>query len=109
MAEANCEFPEKNAKSPEIDAILKDSKVIAVIGLSADPGKPSNHVAAYLKVHGYTIIPVNPGETAILGEKSYPSLKDVPGPVDVVDIFRKPEAVPGIVEEVIDRACRQAI
>jgi predicted CoA-binding protein len=72
-----------------------------VVGLSAEPERPSYRVAQYLKEHGYRIIPVNPGCEEILGEKCYPSLEDIPFPVEVVDIFRKVEAIPAIVEEAI--------
>ncbi len=85
----------------EIAEILKNYRVVAVVGLSADPGRPSYQVAQYLQRHGYRIIPVNPGCDEILGEKCYPSLKDIPLPVEVVDIFRKVEAIPAIVDEAI--------
>jgi len=85
----------------EIAAILRSYRVVAVVGLSADPGRPSYLVAQYLKNHGYRIVPVNPGCQEILGEKCYPSLRDIPFPVEVVDIFRKVEAIPAIVEEAI--------
>jgi len=74
---------------------------VAIVGLSSDSSKPSNIVACYLKSRGYRIIPVNPREERILGEKSYPSLAAIPNPVDVVDIFRRPDEVIGIVEEAI--------
>lgn len=81
--------------------ILAEYKTIAVVGLSDKWYRPSYFAAKYLKDHGYTIIPVNPGQKEILGEKCYPSLLDIPGEVDVVDIFRKPEDVPPIVEDAI--------
>lgn len=81
--------------------ILAESKTIAVVGLSDKWHRPSNFAAKYLKDHGYKIIPVNPGQKEILGEKCYPSLLDIPEKVDVVDIFRKPEEVPPIVEDAI--------
>jgi predicted CoA-binding protein len=81
--------------------ILKSSKVIAVVGLSPDPERPSNRVASYLKEHGYTIIPVNPKEEKILDEVSYSDITSIPIPVDVVDIFRRSEEVPAIVEDAI--------
>jgi predicted CoA-binding protein len=81
--------------------ILAESKTIAVVGLSDKWHRPSNFAAKYLKDHGYKIIPVNPGQKEILGEKCYPSLLDIPEKVDVVDIFRKPEDVPPIVEDAI--------
>jgi len=88
-------------EAQEIAEILKDYRVVAVVGLSAEPERPSYRVAQYLKEHGYRIIPVNPGCEEILGEKCYPSLEDIPFPVEVVDIFRKVEAIPAIVEEAI--------
>ena len=81
--------------------ILAEYKTIAVVGLSDKWHRPSNFAAKYLKDHGYKIIPVNPGQKEILGEKCYPSLLDIPEKVDVVDIFRKPKDVPPIVEDAI--------
>ena len=98
----NCELPEKNAGDAEVKAILSESKVIAVVGLSEKPDRPSYGVAEYMQSHGFRIIPVNPGaKENILGEKTYASLKEIPEKVDIVDIFRKPEAVPEIVTEAI--------
>ena len=88
-----------NATPEEISAILKDYRTIAMVGLSNDPSRPSYQVAQYLQQHGYRIIPVNPGCQEVLGERCYPSLKEIPVPVEVVDIFRKGEAIPAIVEE----------
>ncbi len=85
----------------DIRDILTASKTVAVVGLSDDPGRASHHVAAYLQEHGYRIIPVNPAVTEVLGERAYASLRDVPGPVDLVDVFRRSEAVPGIVDDAI--------
>jgi uncharacterized protein len=84
-----------------IAEILKSSRTVAVIGLSANPMRPSNGVAAYLKRAGYRIIPVNPNESKVLGEKCYARLEDIPEKIDVVDIFRRPEYVPEIVESAI--------
>lgn len=84
------------------EEILKNSRVIAVVGLSANPERPSNIVATYLKGKGYKIIPVNPGEKMILGETSYTDLSSITEKVDVVDIFRKSEDVPPIVEQAIN-------
>ena len=84
-----------------IGDILKNYRVVAGVGLSPKPERPSYQVAEYLKQHGYRIIPVNPGQREILGEKCYPSLKDIPFPVEVVDIFRNVEAIPAIVDEAI--------
>jgi len=84
-----------------IARILRESKTIAVVGLSDKPDRPSYRVAKYLQDHGYRIIPVNPTLTEVLGERAYPDLLAVPEPVDVVDIFRQSEAVPPIVEQAI--------
>ena len=89
-----------------IDQILKDSHVIAVVGLSANKNRPSYDVAAYLKGHGYRVIPVNPKEDAILGERCYPSLMSFDEKVDIVDIFRRSEDVAGVVEEAIAKGAR---
>ena len=83
------------------EEILRDSKVIAVVGLSSNPERPSYRVSHYLKQQGYQIIPVNPWETEVLGEVCYPSLTAIPVKVDMVDIFRRSAAVPEIVEEAI--------
>lgn len=81
--------------------ILTRSKVIAVVGLSSKPHRPSHGVARYLQTVGYRIIPVNPNEKEVLGEKSYPQLEDVPIKVDIVDIFRRSELVPPVVDSAI--------
>jgi predicted CoA-binding protein len=84
-----------------IEEILKNSHIVAIVGLSSNPERPSNIVGKYLKENGYKIIPVNPGEKTILGETSYPDLASIPVKVDVVDIFRKPEDVLPIVRDAI--------
>ena len=84
-----------------IPELLKNSRTIAVVGLSPNPARPSNGVAEYLKRAGYHIIPVNPNETEVLGEKCYASLEDVPEKIDMVDIFRRSEYVPEIIESAI--------
>jgi len=97
-----CELASENATNKEIKQILSTSRVIAIVGLSDKPERDSYRVAAYLKEQGdYHIIPVNPFVTEVLGVKSYPSLRDVPTKIDVVDIFRRPEAVPEIVDDAI--------
>jgi uncharacterized protein len=83
------------------EKILHEYRTVAVVGLSADPNRPSHKVAAYLADHGYEIIPVNPGAREILGRPSYPDLQSLPQTVEVVDIFRKSEEVVPIVEEAI--------
>lgn len=85
----------------KIRRILEDSKTIAVVGLSPKPQRPSHRVTRYLLAAGYTIIPVNPGQDTILGLPCYPNLRAIPMPVDLVDIFRRPEAVLPVVEEAI--------
>lgn len=96
-----CEMPEKNATSQEIRDLLRDVHTIAVVGLSEKPDRPSYHVAEYMQQQGYRIIPINPGVKEVLGEKAYARLADVPEAIDLVDVFRKPEAVPEIVDEAI--------
>ena len=85
----------------EIQRVLHNAGTIAIVGLSKNPLRASYFVGYYLKRHGYTVIPVNPRETEILGEKSYPRLKDIPVPVDVVNVFRAPAALPGIAEDAV--------
>jgi uncharacterized protein len=84
-----------------IQRVLRTARTIAIVGLSANQLRPSYFVGYYLKRHGYRVIPVNPRETEILAETCYPSLLDVPVPVDVVDVFRAPDALPGIAEEAV--------
>ena len=82
--------------------MLANSKTIAVIGLSDDPGKPSHYVSAYMQQHGYKIYPVNPSIPEVLGEKSYASLSDLPIKPDIVDVFRLPKFIPAIVDEMLE-------
>ena len=79
-----------------IRAILHTARTIAIVGLSGNVLRPSNFVGFYLQRHGYRIVPVNPRETSVLGERSYPSLLEIPFPLDVVDVFRAASAVPEI-------------
>ena len=81
--------------------ILRESRVIAVVGLSADWFRPSYFAAKYMQEHGYRVIPVNPKHDSILGEKCYRSLRDVPEPIDIVDVFRKTQDVPPIADDAI--------
>jgi predicted CoA-binding protein len=85
----------------EIKTIIDGAKVIAIVGLSQKENRPSHMVGRYLQEAGFTIIPVNPGQTEILGEPCYASLRDIPVPVDVVDIFRRSEEVGPIVDDAI--------
>ena len=94
------------AELAKIRKILRDSKTIAVVGLSPKPNRPSHRVAAYLMASGYTVIPVNPGQDEILGKTCYPNLQAIPMPVDLVDIFRRPEAVLPVVEDAIGIGAR---
>lgn len=93
------------SRSDEIGDLLARAKAIAVVGLSDNPLRPSHGVSAYMQTQGYKIIPVNPNITEALGEKSYRSLSDVPGTIDIVNIFRRSE----FVEEVVDQAIRLKI
>src|SRR5437773_4360637 len=94
------EFGAQSGGDP-IAGILKKCKTIAVVGLSSNPMRPSHEVTEYMQRAGYRIIPVNPNETEVLGEKSYARLEDVPGKIDVVNILRRPEEVPPVVESAI--------
>ena len=84
-----------------IQRILHNAKTVAIVGLSKNPLRAGYFVGFYLRRHGYRVIPVNPRETEILGEKSYASLTDVPGHIDVVNVFRAPSALPGIAQEAL--------
>ncbi|HEY2593055.1 MAG TPA: CoA-binding protein [Chloroflexota bacterium] len=84
-----------------IQRLLHTARTIAIVGLSNDELRASNFVGYYLKRHGYRVIPVNPRETEILGQKCYPSLLDIPVPVDIVNVFRAPAALPGIARDAV--------
>ncbi|HUI51549.1 MAG TPA: CoA-binding protein [Terriglobales bacterium] len=90
-----------NQGGDAVAQILRNAKTIAVVGLSSNPARASNEVASYLKGAGYRIIPVNPNETEVLGEKAYARLEDVPEPVDIVDVFRKSEDVGPVADAAI--------
>ncbi len=100
-----CEVPSFMPQKKEIDSLLKEAKTIVIVGLSSNPEKDSYGVANYLINEGYEIIPVNPNAEEVLGRKSYPSLLSIPDEIkiDIVDIFRKPEDVPPIVDEAIKK------
>jgi hypothetical protein len=87
--------------SDKIRRILLKHKTLAVVGLSAQWHRPSYFAAKYMQEHGYRVIPVNPSYDRILGEKCFPSLRDIPGPVDIVDCFRRSEEIPAIAEEAV--------
>jgi uncharacterized protein len=84
-----------------ISKILEECRTIAVVGLSSNPGRASHGVAGYMRRQGYTVIPVNPNESEVFGEKSYPTLADVPVKVELVDIFRRSDAAGEVVDEAI--------
>jgi predicted CoA-binding protein len=84
-----------------IPELLRNTRTIAVVGLSSSPMRPSNGVSAYMQRAGYRIIPVNPNETEVLGEKSYARLEDIPEKIDMVNVFRRSEYVPQVVESAI--------
>jgi len=93
----------------DIKRILRDFRTIAVVGLSHKPDRPSHRVARYMQERGYRIVPVRPGcggEETILGEKVYPTLRDIPFPVELVNVFRRPEAVPGVVDAALAMGAR---
>jgi predicted CoA-binding protein len=95
----NIHFPnDANTSSDPILDLLRRAKTIAVVGLSSNPARPSNVVASYLQSAGYRIIPVNPNESEVLGEKAYARLDDIPDTVDIVDVFRRPEDVDPVAE-----------
>ncbi|PRM90006.1 CoA-binding protein [Aliarcobacter cryaerophilus] len=96
-----CEFPTVNSNKDEIKAIFEETKTIAIVGLSPDKEKASYRVAQYLKNAGFKIVPIYPKEDEILGEKVYRSLAEIPFDIDIVDIFRKPDAIAKVVDEVL--------
>jgi len=81
--------------------LLQDTRTIAVVGVSANWHRPSHFAAKYMLDHGYTVLPVNPAYTEVLGRKCYPSLRDIPGAVDLVDVFRRPQDVLPVVDDAI--------
>lgn len=85
----------------ELRAILERTETIAVVGLSSRPDRDSNSVSRYLQSRGYRIVPVNPNETEVLGERAYPTLLDVPERVDLVNVFRRPSATPEVAERAV--------
>ena len=87
---------------PGIRRILNENRTVAMVGLSANWYRPSHFAAKYLQIHGYRVIPVTPSYEEILGETCYPSLPDMPEPVDVVDCFRKPEEIPALAQQAIE-------
>lgn len=108
MSDDACRFyfgPQDDKTDEDIRRILRYER-IAIVGLSANMEKDSNDVARYLLDHGYEVVPVNPNHDTILGLRSYPSLHDVPGDVEIVNIFRRPDVVGTIVKDAIDIGAR---
>jgi predicted CoA-binding protein len=85
----------------ELRSLLGSWRTVAVVGASSDPSRPSHRVMRYLQSNGYRVIPVNPNEDEVLGERAYPSLLEVPEPVDVVDVFRRAEHTPEVAEQAV--------
>ena len=109
MTEQSDENPQAYLPSDaELRSILGDAETIAVVGLSSKPDRPSNDVAAFLQRKGYRIIPVNPAETEVLGERAYASLADIPEDVqiDVVDVFRRAADTPPVAEAAVARGAK---
>ena len=90
----------------ELAKLLRETKTIAVVGLSSNPMRPSFGVSRFLQRQGYRIIPVNPNETEVLGERAYPSVKEVPEQVDIINIFRRPARVPEIIDDALAKGAR---
>jgi hypothetical protein len=101
-----CEMPAANASTDEMDRILREAKTIAVVGLSANPDRPSHDVSVYLRAAGYRIIPVNPGQAEILGERAYARVADIPEFPDVVQLFLRPEHIPQAVDDAIRKGAK---
>ena len=101
--------PEPSAPpDAELRSILGEARTIAVVGLSSKPDRPSYEVAGFLQERGHRIVPVNPNETEVLGERAYPSLLDVPAeiPIDIVDVFRRAEETPPVAEQAVRRGAK---
>ena len=95
--------PELSPEERELRSLLGEAKVVAVVGISSKPWRPSHEVASYLQEHGYRVVPVNPNETEVLGEQVYASLLDIPEEihVDVVDVFRRAEHTPEVARDAV--------
>jgi predicted CoA-binding protein len=91
----------RNPSDEELRQLLVSASTIAIVGASSDPDRSSNGIMQHLMHVGYTVIPVNPNETRVLGQQAYPSLSDVPVPIDIVDVFRRPEYTPAIADEAV--------
>jgi predicted CoA-binding protein len=94
-------MPHQNPSDPDLKQLLTNATTIAMVGASSNPDKASHGIMQKLQNAGYRVIPVNPREAEVLGEKSYPSLRDVPERIDIVDVFRRAEDTPGIADEAV--------
>jgi hypothetical protein len=102
MTTLQCELPDTNPSSTEILDILKRFRKIAVVGISPKASRDSNRVAKYLIGQGYEVVPVNPGQREILGRRCYRSLRDIPFPVDIANLFLNPKRVGEVVEQAVE-------
>jgi len=91
----------RNPSDEDVRNLLSTATTIAVVGASSNPERPSNGIMRQLKSEGYRVIPVNPNETEVLGERAYPTLADVPEPIDIVDVFRRAEFTPAIANDAV--------
>ena len=94
-------MPHHNPPDDVLRQLLTNASTIAMVGASSNPDRPSNGIMRKLLSAGYRVIPVNPNETSVLGERAYPSLADVPGRIDIVDVFRRAEFTPAIADEAV--------
>jgi predicted CoA-binding protein len=94
-------MPHRNPSDQELKRLLSAASTIAIVGASSNPERPSNGIMWRLKSVGYRVIPVNPNEAEVLGERAYPTLLDVPEPIDIVDVFRRPEYTPAIADAAV--------
>src|SRR5215470_4120335 len=94
-------MPHRNPSDQDIKRLLSAATTIAIVGASSNPERPSNGIMRKLKSEGYRVIPVNPNETEVLGERAYRTLADVPEPIDIVDVFRRPEFTPAIADDAV--------
>ena len=101
MENAKCELPDHNPPSAAIANILQNCRKIAIVGISPKQARDSNKVARYLMEQGYEIVPVNPGQKEILGNTCFKTLKDIPFPIDIADLFINPTRVPAVVDQAI--------
>jgi predicted CoA-binding protein len=102
----NCKYRHRNALDDTVCSILREFKQVAIVGLSDNPWRDSNYVASYMMRGGYTIHPVNPNLVEVFGLQAYPDLRSAPKPIDVVEIFRRPEAITETVNQAIEIGAR---